>query len=90
MNFPTSQFPKYSPCHIAGIRSQGGDMQREAPEQEEQAQHGDQQGAQTEAGGGEPLQSHHRHQDPGDRLSGAEVRQLQPAAAEGAAGGAEQ
>ena len=65
-------------------------MSRQAAVQEIQVEHGDQQGAEAETRGGEPLQSHHRHQDPGDRLSGAEVRQLQPAAAEGAAGRAEQ
>ena len=65
-------------------------MQGQAPVQEIQAEHGDQQGAAAETRGREPVQSHLRPQDQGDSVTGAQVCQLQPAAVEGAAGGAEQ
>ena len=51
-------------------------MSRQAAVQEIQVEHGDQQGAEAETRGGEPLQSHLRPQDQGDSQPGAEVRQL--------------
>ena len=74
----------------AGLGPAGGDMSRQAAVQAVQAQHGDQQGAAAAARRREPLPRHLRPQDQGDGVPRAEVRQLQPAAAEGAAGRAQQ
>ena len=61
-------------------------MQGQAAVQEIQTEHGDKQGAQAEARGGEPLQGHLRPQDKGDCLPRTQIRQLKPPAAEGAVG----
>lgn len=74
---------------VAGVGPQGGDMSREAPEQEVEAQPGDQQGAAPAGGRREPLQGHDESQAQGDRGLGTELCQLELAAAEGATGRAE-
>ena len=61
-------------------------MSGQAAVQAVKTKHGDQQGAQAEAGRREPLQGHLRPQDQGDRVPRAKVCQLQPPAAEGATG----
>ena len=75
---------------VAGLGPAGGDMSRQTAVQAVQAQHGDQQGVAAAARRREPLPRHLRPQDQGDGVPRAEVRQLQPAAAEGAAGRAQQ
>lgn len=61
-------------------------MPRQAAEQALEAEPGDQQGAEAEGRSGEPVQGDDEPETPGDRGPGAQLRQLEPAAAEGAAG----